>query len=225
MQARIFGNGVLLVSISCCALAGAALVSAKAFSDENLDEFINVDTKEGGKVSLLPSSATDFAFVISDQSRSRAELRRKGQQSDMETMGGTFTIVRADPTADKISIIQALTVNKPNSETGRSTPSAQLIIKRSGDVWKFYVNQDQSSSCTDHSITIGERVEISMSYTQGDRPSFTITKDGDAQTCKKTGGKTLPLGGNNRFYYGKLGAYLTTSGAGAAIVTWTSVFD
>ena len=138
-------------------------------------------------------------------------------------MGGNFKVKSADFGADRISVIQALTVNASNAQTGSATVATQLIVRRSGSSWKFYVNQDQGSPCIGgRSISTGPSVPLQIIYENGKRPTYRAKFGGRWYNCTKG---SVNLGGNNRYYYGKLGAYLTSSGSGKASIEWRNIFD
>ena len=52
-------------------------------------------------------------------------------------MGGNFKVKSADFGADRISVIQALTVNASNAQTGSATVATQLIVRRVGLAGNF----------------------------------------------------------------------------------------
>ena len=212
------------------ALIGATAVTmmgtagyAVSFSGSALNDFRNTDTDNGGTISQSSSNVRNMTFNVSTSRRSRAEIRRNGQKSGRQIMGGNFKVKSADSGADRISVIQALTVNASNAQTGSATVATQLIVRRSGSSWKFYVNQDQSSPCFGgRSVSTGTSVPLQIFYENGKRPTYRAKFGGRWYYCTKG---SVNLGGNNRYYYGKLGAYLTTSGSGKASIEWRNIFD
>lgn len=211
-----------LIGATAITMMGTA-VYAVDFSDPKLDDYRNEDTDKGGTISQSSSNPRNMTFTVSTTSRSRAEIRRDGQTSGKQSMGGKFKIASADSGADKISVIQALTVTQSNQVSGPATVATQLIVRRSGTKWKFYVNQDQSQACFDgKTISTGTSIPLQVIYEKNKVPTYRAKFGSTWFSCQKG---SVRLGGNNRYYYGKLGAYLTSSGRGAATIQWDNIFD
>lgn len=208
------------------AAAGIATVSTAAyavnFTGSALDEFRNVDEDNGGTVTQNAIYLGNMTFKITTDSRSRAEIRREGQKSGSQTMGGNFKLVSADSGADRLSIIQALTVKADNQESGAADVNTQLAIRRSGSDWEFYnVQQSGQPDCTSIKFKVGDTLNIQITYDDNKQAVYTIKKGSTTQTC--SGGETIGVG--NKYYYGKLGVYATSSGSGKATVNWSSISD
>lgn len=208
------------------AAAGIATISTAAyavnFTGSRLDDFRNVDEDNGGTVTQNARFLGSMTFKITTARASRAELRREGQKSGVQSMGGNFRLVSADSGADRLSIIQALTVKADNAETGGADVNTQLAIRRSGNEWEFYnVQQSGQPDCTDIKFKVGDTLNIKITYEDNKQAIYTIRKGTDTKTC--SGGETIGVG--DKFYYGKLGVYATGSGSGKATVNWSSISD
>lgn len=208
------------------AAAGVATISTAAyavnFTGSRLDDFRNVDEDNGGTVTQNSRFLGNMTFKITTASRSRAEIRREGQKSGTQTMGGNFKLVSADRGANRLSIIQALTVKANNQQTGGADVNTQLAIRRDGSRWEFYnVQQSGQPDCTNIKFNVGDTLNIRITYADNQKATYTIKKGSTTQTCG--GGETIGVG--DKYYYGKLGVYATTSGSGKATVNWSSISD
>lgn len=232
LGAKLLGFSVL---IGIATAAYAADMNYFSDTDLNLttssmDNWMNVDIDGSGKATKREANERNWVFVTSSTNGSRAELRRdttvNGTGTQTESIGGQFLLSSAD-TGARVSLIQVLNIDSLGATTGGASPAAQLIVKKdsSGNTWRFYVNQDQSSTCTSHTITTGQRVNVRMDYTEGQRPKFFITKGTSTQSCQKTGGSTKNVGDGGRNFYGKLGGYTTSSGPGNSAVSWNGIYD
>ncbi len=230
LSTKLLGFSVL---IGIATAAYAADTSYFSDTDLNLgsaamDQWMNVDIDPGGKATRRMANERNWVFTTDTANGARAELRRDttvntaGTQS--ESIEGSFALSSADIGA-RVSIIQLLNIDNVGDTGGAATPAAQLIIRNIGGIWRFYVNQDQSSPCTSYSITPGERVKVRMVYTEGQRPRFFITKGGVQESCQPVGGSTRVVGEGGRSFYGKLGGYTTSTGPGNSAVSWNGVAD
>ena len=204
---------------------------------DRLSEFRFTDTRNGGWLSQNPYWRGNINFGISNQSGSRSELRRNEQINGWQVMGGKFTLISEASNADRLNIIQVLTLDGAGATQGSAKPNEQLAIRRTGRFvgnrpeWEFFLIQTQSPyqpACTSIKFTQGEQMIINMTYGAGNRPYFSITKGWQSETCYS--GTSQLVGSNRagaagRYFYGKLGVYATRYGRGAATVNWQSIFD
>ena len=203
-----------------------------------------VDEKSGGKYTEIENDVHTFDVTdeeSQEEGRSRAEIRYRSVKGDsLRKLAGKFQVIEF--TGDKISIIQALNVDKKNGEfkpSGESSPAAQLGIKMDdNDKMVFYVVQGDSEDreCSNAVRPSFEaQVLIVMSFKRASTPKFEIfplkngekiSQNGNGQApwksivCQK--GNTLD-NDKDSYFYGKLGAYVTKSGQGDAKVQWRLV--
>ncbi len=206
------------------AAAGVLSFATAAYAWNNSDTSLNdysssFDTQNGGAASQASSAPRNFNFSITSSNASRAEIRRDSQNSGSQSMGGRF-VLRSG--GQKASIIQVLNVNDSRNPTGPSTPVAQLGIRPDGTkngktAYGFYVVQKSGQpDCTSEKVNLGEFVNIKITYSDSASTRFDI---GGSSCTHDTAGE------GNRYYYGKLGIYDTTSGSGASSAGWDLVYD
>lgn len=226
--------GLVAAGVSTAAYAVTYTADTNvSFSVAEMNDWLNVDIENGGVAVKSNTNDRNWTFTTTSQSASRAELRRKTTvnpsmttiDGPQEVIGGLFKLNSASTSA-RVSIIQALNVSQVGQLDGAAYPAAQLIVKRdSAGKWRFYVNQDQSATCGSFEVSTSKTYDIRVLYKEGDRPTFRISEGGVTVNCKMTGGSTAVVGEGGRNYYGKLGGYTTSTGAGTSSVTWNNVYD
>ena len=99
---------------------------------DRLSEFRFTDTRNGGWLSQNPYWRGNINFGISNQSGSRSELRRNEQINGWQVMGGKFTLISEASNADRLNIIQVLTLEGAGATQGSAKPNEQLAIRKTG---------------------------------------------------------------------------------------------
>lgn len=228
-----FYRRAIVVGILAASVTSAAY--AVSFTGTNLDEFRSEDLDNGGTISQNARFLGNITFTITTASASRSEIRRQEQSSGKQVMGGNFKLTAEGSEADKLSIIQVLTLDNAGATSGSAKPNEQLAIRRTGNMvnnkreWEFYLIQTSPQvACTTIKFVRGETVNIKMEYQNGQKPKFTLKKGTTTASC--TSGTTQNVGSNRsgqsgRNYYGKLGVYASGSGKGSATVNWSSITD
>lgn len=225
---RALVAGILATSVTSAAYA-------VSFTGSRLDEFLNTDLDNGGTISQNSTFLGNMTFAITTASASRSEIRRQEQGSGRQVMGGNFRLTAEGSSADRLSIIQVLTLDNAGATSGAAKPNEQLAIRKTGSTvsgkpqWEFYLIQTSGQpDCTSIKFVRGETVNIRMEYQNGQKPKYTLRKGTMTQSC--TSGTTQNVGSNRsgqsgRNYYGKLGVYASGSGSGSATVNWSSITD
>lgn len=216
-------------------LFAATAAYAVTFSGSHLDNFHSESKTSDASISQSSSDLRDMTFTITSSKGSRAEIRRSSQNSGLQSMGGSFKLNSEASGADRLSIIQVLTVEAANSATGDSKPDEQLAIRKTGGTsggkpqWEFYlVHTSDQPACTSFKFTRGQSLNIKMEYEKDKKPKFIIKQGSTERSC--TSGTSYTVGKNRagssgRYYYGKLGVYATGSGQGSASVKWDNIYD
>lgn len=211
------------LAVGCATGAyAAALTVSDLQNNKSTNQFITIDLDSEGTITKGNSVRTlTFALGAGDD---RAELRRKEQNSGARTIGGNLKVNNF--LGNKISVIQGLNVSTIGQTSGGATPIAQLAIRKvsgSTNQYEFYIVQDGGQpTCTALGrLTVGTLKPISVTYDKGKAPVF---RSGSA-SCTTTDTGDAKIGDGGRYYYGKLGAYHTSSGDGASNVTWSAVTD
>lgn len=225
---RALVAGILATSVTSAAYA-------VSFTGSRLDDFLFTDLDDGGTFSQSTRFLGNMTFAITTASGSRSEIRRKEQSSGKQEMGGNFKLTREGSSADRLSIIQVLTLDDAGATSGPAKPNEQLAIRKTGTTingkrqWQFYLIQTSGQpECTSIKFVRGETVNIKMEYEKGKKPKYTLKKGSTTQSC--TSGTVQNVGSNRsnqsgRNYYGKLGVYASGSGKGSATVNWSSISD
>jgi len=178
--------------------------------------------------SLSGTSTHKTKATTCERGASRAEYKRKPQNSGSQSMGGRMKINGGN----YISLIQVL--NYLSGSKGSSKPVAQLAAKRDGKIdgvnaYSFYVVQGgKGNICKGMSrLKKGKYRSVKVTYEKGKKPTFKV----GSQICdydeSKTNGNagTLADGTSGRYYYGKFGAYNTSGEKNNSSVTWKDKYD
>lgn len=223
VKTRVLIGSALAVTTATAAYA-ATLTVTDLSANTSTNQFITIDIDGSARVDRPGTSARNVDFILTG-SNQRAELRRREQSSGKRTIGGSINVTNF--TGDRISVIQALNINGLRARSGSATPIAQLAIRKTStnNQYEFYIVQDDGQpTCTNlGTLTVNTAKSLSVEYENGKAPIFrsgtgscTTTDSGDAKIHNSA---------NNYYYYGKLGAYHTSTGTGAATVKWTNITD
>lgn len=233
MKMKPFSKVAIGISV-----AAFAATTAYAFNNNpsQLNDFLStVDLDAGGSYSQNSTFLRTITFSITSDNASRAELRRNAQNSGKRFMSGKMALKAEGSSADKLSVIQVLTITDANATSGPAKPNEQLAIRKTGNTvngkkeWEFYLVQTSGQpDCTGIKFVRGETLTVRMEYEKGKKPKFRIKKGRTTSTC--TSGTSQLVGSNregntNRYYYGKMGVYATSSGRGSAQVRWGTIND
>jgi len=178
--------------------------------------------------SLSGTSTHRTKATTCNRGASRAEYKRRPQNSGSQSMGGRMKINGGN----YISLIQVL--NYLSGSKGSSKPVAQLAAKRDGKIggvnaYRFYVVQGgKGNICKGMSrLKKGQYRSVKVTYEKGKKPVFKVGNQICDYDESKTNGNagTLADGTSGRYYYGKLGAYNTSGEQNNSSVTWKDKYD
>jgi hypothetical protein len=227
-------------SLSLAVSSGVLMLASLAYAT-----YTDTDTKRGGTITSQTSNSGNFN--LTGENQSRAEFRYRSIKTGTVSLSGTMKIQawnRASESgtdSDRISIIQALNIEEDNQPTGGSNPISQLTIRKSPtatdpNAMIFFVitgGSGSSGPCTGAPAPKeGSSYTISMTVAKGGSPTYKI----NGVSCTKVaadGDRAGQVGSDTgKFYYGKLGAYVTggssnpfgASGNGVTI-RWSGIAD